>query len=70
MAGRFLNIWATREALKLTPYLFFIHSTYNSSLSVSYIIIVKASLVAQTVKNLPAMQETWARALGWENPLE
>ena len=28
------------------------------------------SLVAQTVKNLPAIQETWVRALGWENPLE
>ena len=29
-----------------------------------------ASLVAQMVKNLPAMLETWARSLGWENPLE
>ena len=29
-----------------------------------------ASLVAQLVKNLPAMQETWVRSLGWENPLE
>ena len=29
-----------------------------------------ASLVAQSVKNLPAMQETWVRSLGWENPLE
>ena len=29
-----------------------------------------ASLVAQLVKNLPAMQETWIRSLGWENPLE
>ena len=28
------------------------------------------SLVAQTVKNLPAMQETWFRYLGWEDPLE
>ena len=28
-----------------------------------------ASLVAQLVKNLPAMQETWAQSLGWENPL-
>ena len=27
-------------------------------------------LVAQMVKNLPAMQETWVRFLGWENPLE
>ena len=29
-----------------------------------------ASLVAQTVKNLPAMWETWVRFLGWEDPLE
>ena len=29
-----------------------------------------ASLVTQTVKNLPAMQETWVRFLGWEDPLE
>ena len=29
-----------------------------------------ASLVAQTVKNLPAMQETWVRSLGQEDPLE
>ena len=27
-------------------------------------------LVAQTVQNLPAMQETWVRFLGWEDPLE
>ena len=25
-----------------------------------------ASLVAQLVKNLPAMQETWVQSLGWE----
>ena len=29
-----------------------------------------ASLVGQPVKNLPAMQETWVRSLGWEDPLE
>ena len=29
-----------------------------------------ASLVAQLVKNLPAMQETWVRSLGWEELLE
>ena len=28
------------------------------------------SLVAQTVKNLPTMWETWVRSLGWEDPLE
>ena len=29
-----------------------------------------ASLVAQMVKNLPAMQETWVCSLGQEDPLE
>ena len=29
-----------------------------------------ASLVAQLVKNLPAMWETWVQSLGWEDPLE
>ena len=29
-----------------------------------------ASLVAQLIKNLPAMQETWVPSLGWEDPLE
>ena len=29
-----------------------------------------ASLVAQLVKNLPAMLETWVRSLGWEDALE
>ena len=28
------------------------------------------SLVAQLVKDLPAVQETWVRSLGWEDPLE
>ena len=30
----------------------------------------RASLIAQLVKNLPAMQETWAPSLGWEDALE
>ena len=29
-----------------------------------------ASLVAQTVKHLSTMQETWVCSLGWEDPLE
>ena len=28
------------------------------------------SLVTQMVKNLPAVQETWVRSLGWEDSLE
>ena len=31
---------------------------------------VRPSLVAQLVKNLSAMQETWVQSLGWEDPLE
>ena len=32
--------------------------------------MIQASLVAQTIKNLPAVQETWVQSLGWEDPLE
>ena len=31
---------------------------------------VRATLVAQSVKNLPAMQETWVQSLGQEDPLK
>ena len=31
---------------------------------------IGASLVAQTINNLLAMQETWVQSLGWEDPLE
>ena len=30
----------------------------------------RASLVAQMVKNTPALWETWVRSLGWEDPVE
>ena len=35
-----------------------------------YISVVGASLVAQTVKNLPAVQEIWVPSLVWEDHLE
>ena len=34
------------------------------------VIFIWASLVAQLVKELPAIWETWVRSLGWEDPLE
>ena len=34
------------------------------------IIIIMTSLVAQMVKNLPAMQETWVQSLGQGDPLK
>ena len=36
----------------------------------SLFIFIRASLVAQTVKHLPAVRETWVQSLGWEDPLE
>ena len=32
--------------------------------------ISEASLVAQSIKNLPVVQETQVQSLGWEDPLE
>ena len=42
----------------------------NTTLENIEITTGKASLVAQLVKNQLAMWETWARSLGWEDPLE
>ena len=35
-----------------------------------FYIMLRAYLVAQLVKNLPAVQETWVQSLNWEDPLE
>ena len=43
---------------------------FLSSYSGFMLYLCWASLVAQLVKNLPAVQETWVRSLGWEDPLE
>ena len=43
---------------------------YCKILNIYLCYTVTASLVAQTIKNLPAMQETWLRSLGQEDPLE
>ena len=42
-------------------FVFTMRLTYNN---------LQVSHVAQLVKNLPAVQETWVRSLGWEDPLE
>ena len=36
----------------------------------SNLTLMRSILVAQVVKNLPIMQESWVRSLGWEDPLE
>ena len=33
-------------------------------------VAINLTIVARMVKNLPAMQETWVRSLGWVGPLE
>ena len=43
---------------------------YHNIVNWIYFSITWAPLVAQTVKNSPAMRETWVQFLGWEDPLE
>ena len=45
-------------------------STYVFGGDIQTVALLGASLVAQMVKNLPAMQKTWVRSVGWEDPLE
>jgi len=40
------------------------------SIIFEYLLCTWASLVAQLVKNQPAMRETWVRSLSWEDALE
>ena len=45
----------------------------NESRSIGFLlgfIHIGASLLAQIVKNLPAMQENWVQSPGWKDPLE
>ena len=42
----------------------------QNSTPVKRVYLLKAQMVAQLVKNLSAMRETWVRSLGWEHPLE
>ena len=44
--------------------IYFMHFLIHSS------VYIGASLVAQTIKHLPAMQETQVPSLSWEDPLE
>ena len=52
----------------------YVQSTFELFLSQYYLLLsfnkVRASLVAQRIKRLPAMPETRVRSLGWEDPLE
>ena len=46
-------------------------NTHNPSNWLCFLVpLFRASLVAQTIKNPPAMQKTRAQSLGWEDSLE
>ena len=42
----------------------------GTTLGINYTSVRRASLAAQMLKNLPAMQKTWVPPLGREDPLE
>ena len=58
IVGRRFTVWATREV------------RIGSCTAGKNKKGTKDNLIGQFVKNPPAMQETWVRSLGWENPLE
>ena len=69
----------TEYCLKFCLFFFFFSSTRTSPGHDTYFItsifrynlhMIRASLVAQMVKNLPVMQDTQVQYLGWEDPLE
>ena len=51
------------------PFFFFLMKYRACTISCQFQ-VYWASLVAQRVKTLPAMHETWVQSLGWENSLE
>ena len=54
----------------ISPELIVDSNHLDNQATFNYLLIYGASLVAQTVKNLPAMQETLVRSLSQEDPLE
>ena len=65
--------WLVSVSLQSLPHLHL--AGFPLCVSASHIAFLKGHpnldfLVAQTVKNPPAMQETWVQSLGWEDPLE
>ena len=63
-------------ALYTTVQFTFVHLIYYIWIYARYCVVLtklcleRASLVAELVKNLPAMQETLVQCLAWEDPLE
>ena len=63
----------SEKQLKIVQSYCNLHFTKVASVATSFdhtYLTNRASLAAQKIKNPPAMQETWVRSLGWEDPLE
>ena len=65
---RFLEL--LQKSLQLTVIITVLSQDNETTLVTCYLAKARASLVAQMVKNLPAIQETQVQSLGWEDPLE
>ena len=63
------NSWGCKES-DTTEQLNWIELNLNFHFRFFFEGTPRASLVAQLVKNPPAMWETWVQSLGWEDPLE
>jgi len=72
MLGKFSAINLFKYFLRSFLSLFSFWDPYNANVGEFNVVpeVSWASLVAQLVKNPPAMRETWVQFLGWEDPLE
>ena len=63
-----LHPFPTLSSSSSSSFFFFLVQHVKTNLS--HVQYLGQYLVAQMVKNVPAMQDTWVRSLGWEDPLE
>ena len=73
--GVYNSLGHARELLSSSGSLLSIQQVYIVKLLFVFILLFfyyreVSSLMAQLVKNLPTMRETWVQSLGWEDPLE
>ena len=67
LPSHWAGLWLRHQNLSLSSLRF---SKFLWITNCIFICCTGASLIAQSVKNLPAMQETWVQFLGREDPLE
>ena len=65
-----IQILASECSMEKPGFSYIIVSSSVKIVAISALSTTRASLVAQMVKRLSTMRETWVRALGWEDPLE